>query len=46
MYIKGMVGGGSNQFFLSDSGDPNKLALDTLWDVDLLEACFRAFKIT
>lgn len=26
MHIKDMVGGGSNHFFLSDSGDPNKLA--------------------
>lgn len=40
-----MVGGGSNQFFLSDSGDTNKLALNILWDVELLEACLRAFEI-
>ena len=52
MYIKGVVGGNSNQFFLSDSGDSYKLAWTfcgrekSSVDVEPLEACLRAFQIT
>lgn len=51
-YTKGMHGGSSNQFFLSDSGDPYKLAWtscvreESSVDVEQLEACLRTFQIT
>lgn len=52
MYIKDMVGGSNNQFFLCNSGDPYKLARTFCGrekspvDVVTLEACLKAFQIT